>query len=45
MLRILTLATALAAAITLPAIAEDVKAPATTTNAATATVSLTSQEA
>ena len=49
MIRTLTLATALAAAITLPAMAEDVKAPATTTHAASAEkgapLSLTSQEA
>ncbi len=49
MMRTLTFATALAAAITLPAIAQDAKGPATTTNAASAekgaTLSLTSQEA
>jgi hypothetical protein len=49
MIRTLTLATILAAAIALPAIADDVKAPATTQNAGstqtTAGLSLTSQEA
>jgi hypothetical protein len=49
MIRTLTLATALAAAIALPAMAEDVKAPATAGHAASAEkgapLSLTSQEA
>jgi PRC-barrel domain len=45
MIRTLTLATALAAAITLPAIAQDVKAPVASMNTASASLSLTSQEA
>jgi sporulation protein YlmC with PRC-barrel domain len=46
MIRTLTLATALAAVLALPAIAEDIKAPSTAASSAqTAGLSLTSQEA